>query len=293
MTRSVRIAVGPPQRRRTGEEGLSLVVDEAGHGGRPLLLVHGFTGSKEDFADHLDALAAAGWHVVAPDLRGHGQSDKPGGEHDYTLDLFAGDLLALADRLGWERFSLVGHSMGGMVAQLVALGAPERLDSLILMDTGHGPVQIDPALARGAAELVRSAGMGALADILGTAGGPDEPPAAARLRRLRPDLVAEWDLRLRSTSAAMYAAMALTMLAQDDRLERLRGLEVPTLVLVGAQDGPFLADSHRMSEAIPGARLAVVPDAGHSPQRENAAAWRTAIVSFLDAVALTEEGRAG
>jgi len=259
-----------------------LTVDEAGRGGRPLLLVHGFTGSKEDFSDHVVPLAAAGWHVVAPDLRGHGQSDKPGGEGDYTLDLFAADVLALADRLGWVRFSLVGHSMGGMVAQVVALGAPERLEALVLMDTGHGPVQVDPELARGAAQLVRSGGIGALADVLGAAGSPHETPAAARIRRLRPDLVAEWDRRLRSTSGAMYAAMALTMLAQDDRLERLRHLSVPTMVLVGEQDGPFLADSRRMAEAIPGARLEVVPDAGHSPQRENAAAWRTAIVSFLD-----------
>ena len=283
MARRLRIPVGPPGPAPGSGRELALVAEEAGRGGRPLLLVHGFTGSKEDFADHLDPLAAAGWHVVAPDLRGHGQSDKPGGEGDYTLDHFARDVLALADGLDWDRFSLVGHSMGGMVAQIVALDAPERLDALVLMDTGHGPVQVDPALARGAADLVRSAGIGALADLLAAVGdGPLGTPAGARLRRSRPDLVAEWDRRLRATSGAMYAAMALTLLAQDDRLDRLRRLVVPTLVLVGEQDAPFLADCRRMSEAIPGARLEVVPDAGHSPQQENAAAWRAAIVSFLE-----------
>jgi len=285
MARPLRIPVGPTgPGRRPGAE-ISLAVAEVGRGGRPLLLVHGFTGSKEDFSDHLDPLAAAGWHVVAPDLRGHGQSDKPEGEGDYTFDLFARDVLALADRLGWDRFSLVGHSMGGMVAQVVALGAPERIEALVLMDTGHGPVRVDPALAHGAAQLVRSAGIGALADVLAaTADGPLETPAAARLRHLRPDLVAEWDRRLRGTSGAMYAAMALTLLQQDDRLERLRNLRVPTLVLVGEQDASFLADSRRMSEAIPAARLEVVRDAGHSPQRENGPAWRTAIVEFLSEV---------
>ena len=280
----------PPLRMRVGRSGpgrrsgpeVWLAVTEAGRGGRPLLLVHGFTGSKEDFADHVDALATAGWHVVAPDLRGHGESDKPDGEGDYTLDLFAGDVLALADGLGWDRFSLVGHSMGGMVAQVLALGVPHRLEALVLMDTGHGPVAIDPVLAEGAARLVRSAGIGALADVLaGTADNPLETPAAAKLRLDRPDLVAEWDRRLRGTSGAMYAAMALALLDQDDRLARLHHLRVPTLVLVGAQDAPFLADSRRLAQAIPGARLEVVPDAGHSPQRENAAAWRTAVVSFL------------
>jgi 3-oxoadipate enol-lactonase len=96
--------------------------------------------------------------------------------------------------------------------------------------------------------------------------------------------VAEWDRRLRGTSGAMYAAMALALLDQDDRLSRLHDLSVPTLVLVGAQDAPFLPDSRRLAGAIPGARLEVVPDAGHSPQRENAAAWRAALDSFLEGV---------
>jgi len=268
--------------RRARVADVTLEIAEAGAGGRPLFLVHGFTGARHDFDDHLAALADAGWHVVAPDQRGHGASDKPDGELDYSLDVFASDLLALADALGWERFSLLGHSMGGMVAQTVALRAPERLDALVLMDTCHGPVQIDPVLANGAAELAREAGMDALADAMAAAApGPLETPAAARLRTERPDLVDDWDRRLRATSGAMYAAMISEMLGQDDRLDDLRSLDVPTLVLVGEEDTPFLAPSRRMVEAIPGARLEVVPDAGHSPQQEHPEAWSKALLGFL------------
>src|SRR5215208_3749895 len=81
--------------------GVDLPVLEAGEGGRPLLLAHGFTGAGLDFADHLDGV-------------------HPGDEADYSLAAMAADLLALADGLGWERFTLLGHSMGGMVAQVVA-----------------------------------------------------------------------------------------------------------------------------------------------------------------------------
>ena len=96
---------------------VTLEIAEAGVGGRPLLLVHGFTGAKEDFADWCDRLAERGWHVVAPDLRGHGASDHPPRAEDYSLDLFEADVLGLVDELGWDRFVLLGHSMGGMVGQ--------------------------------------------------------------------------------------------------------------------------------------------------------------------------------
>lgn len=256
---------------------------EAGKGGRPLLLAHGFTGAGLDFVDHLDALAADGWHVVAPTHRGHLDSVHPPKESDYSLAVIAGDLLALADGLGWERFTLLGHSMGGMVAQVLALEEPERLDGLILMDTHHGPIPIDAEIAAHAVQIAREAGMSVLAEamIARSGEGPLETPAAARLRRERPDLEEVNQRKLRGCSGAMYAAMVTEMLSQEDRLEALRGLSVPTLVLVGEQDGPLVGASRRMAEAIPGARLAVIADAGHSPQVEAPEAWAEVVRGFL------------
>ncbi len=108
--------------------GLELEILQAGpSGGRPLLLVHGFTAVKEDFAEHLDALGALGWHVVAPDLRGHGRSSKPDDPSAYSLRTFAADVLGLADALGWERFSIVGQSMGGNNGIYLAAEHPDRI----------------------------------------------------------------------------------------------------------------------------------------------------------------------
>jgi pimeloyl-ACP methyl ester carboxylesterase len=124
--------------------------------------------------------------------------------------------------------------------------------------------------------------MDALVDAMNAAGpSPLETPAAVRLREERPDLVPMWDAQLRGCAPAMYAAMATEMLDQDDRLDALRSVEVPTLLIVGDQDTPFLRPSRRLAEAIPGARLEVIADAGHSPQMEAPAAWAEVLRGFL------------
>ncbi len=258
-------------------------------GARPrLLLVHGFTGAKEDFAPHVPALAARGWWVVAPDLPGHGASPVDDGEDAFSLARFARDVATLVDVLGWDRHVLLGHSMGGMVAQLVALADPGRLHGLVLMDTGHGPVTgVDPGLAELGAALARDGGMAAVKEALDGLGddAPLGSPAYEALIEADPGHKDYGDANLLAASPAMYAAMLTELLRQEDRLEALAGLDVPTMVLVGDQDEPFLGPSERLAGAIAGARHAVVPDAGHSPQFENPPAWLEAVIAFLDELA--------
>ncbi len=264
--------------------GLRLAVLEAGApSARPLLLVHGFTGAKEDFADHLDRLAARGWHCIAPDLRGHGGSDQPAGRESYGLRVFARDILGLADRLGWGRFTLLGHSMGGMAAQHVALDAGHRVDGLVLMNTSHSPPDgIDPALVELGKSVVAAGGMALLVEASRGQRGALGTPAHERLVATRPGYREFGEAKSLACSADMWMAMVDELLHQPDRLEALAALRLPTLVLVGEHDQPFLAHSRRMAGAIPGARLVVIPDAGHSPQFENPRAWFEAVVSFLD-----------
>jgi pimeloyl-ACP methyl ester carboxylesterase len=255
---------------------------EAGVGGRPVLVVHGFTGGKEDFIDHIDPLAAQGWHVVVPDLRGHGASFRPARESEYSLELCAADQAALVDALGWDRFALVGYSMGGMLTQLLALKAPDRVAAYVLMDTSPGPVPgLDAELMRAGAELVRTEGLDVLADLTTGRDGPLDAPASERVKRERPGFEEWCDHRLRSCSPAMYAALITAIVDQDDRLPRFDELTMPTLVIVGEQDQEFLEPSRVMAEALPDGRLVVVPDAGHGPQFENPTVWYRAVTGFL------------
>lgn len=261
---------------------MALEIAEAGTNGQPLFLLHGFTGAKEDLTDWLDPFSDLGFHAVAPDHRGHGASAAPTAESDYSLVTFADDVLALADALGWDRFFLLGHSMGGMIAQTVTLRAPDRVERLVLMDTTHAPVEgVDRGLADLAVDLARSEGIDALADAIGALDSPLSTEADARLRAERPGYADFGDRKFRASSAAMYAAMVPAMLDQVDRLDALRSLTMPVLVVVGEQDTPFLGASQRMADAIPGAHLEVIADAGHSPQFEAPEAWWKVVSDFF------------
>jgi pimeloyl-ACP methyl ester carboxylesterase len=264
-----------------GEGHLSVL--EAGRGGRPLLLVHGFTGAKEDFGDWIDHFAAQGWWVVAPDLRGHGASHQPPGEDAYSLALFAGEVEALVDTLGWERFALLGHSMGGMIAQALAIDVPERITRLVLMDTHHGPIEgLDPEVVAIGMDVLRTQGLPTFLELLDSMPA-ERAPSDERVRATRPGYV-EWNERkLRTSSPAMYAAMATELVNRPDRLAEVAAVAVPTRVVVGAEDTAFVAAAHRLADAIEGADLVVIPDAAHSPQFENPDAWWEAVSTFLAA----------
>jgi 3-oxoadipate enol-lactonase len=266
---------------------VSLEVAEAGAGGRPVMLVHGFTADKDEVGQVLGPLADRGWHAVAPDLRGHGRSDHPTDPAAYGFEIMAADVVALADALGWDRFALVGHSMGGGVAQFVALDHPGRLTGLVLASTFHGPVKgISMELVELGRWVVRESGMAGLAQALAArrADDPESIAAVERLQEARPGYLEQSRLRLEATSPDMWMAMAPRFVDQADRLGRLAGLHVPTAVVVGELDATMLDDSRRLAEAIPGAQLTVIPDAGHVPQLENPEAWEKALVGFLESL---------
>lgn len=273
--------------RRVDIGDVALQVAEAGAGGHPLMFVHGFTGAKEDFTDFLEPLAERGWHAVSPDLRGHGASDHPPGQDAYSFEILAADLLALADALGWDRFTIVGHSMGGALAQRLALNHPSRLAAVGLVATFHGRVQgVDPALVQLGTAIVSQSGMTGLARALEAHRAVNEGPETSfeRLVRRRPGY-AEWtESKLLATSSELWLALAPRFLDDTDRLVALTTLNLPTAVIVGELDGAMLDDCRRLAAAIPGASLAVIRGAGHSPQFEDAEAWWTALTSFLDAV---------
>ena len=266
--------------RITTSDGLELAVEVAGRG-PGLLLVHGFGGAKEDFADHVPVFARD-HTVVVFDHRGHGASDKPTDPAMYSIDRLATDILEVADACGLERFRLLGHSMGGMVGRQVPLRAPERVEAFIMMDTSAGPIPgFDPALMDAAAEVAFTRGKAALKELLDLA-SVLETPAYKRTLVDRPGYQEFQDRKWDDLSEVMWGVMTIEMANQPDDLAALAAaVRFPMLILVGAQDTPFVAASHAMNDAIDGAQLVVIPDAGHSPQFENPDAWIEAMTGFL------------
>jgi 2-succinyl-6-hydroxy-2,4-cyclohexadiene-1-carboxylate synthase len=252
------------------------------------VLVHGFTGSSDDFVDVLPALATRG-RTLAPDLRGHGATSRPGAPADYSFERLAGDVLGFLDAVGAPSCDLLGHSMGGMVAQLVTLRAPERVASLVLMDTAAGPVlRAARPFLEGAARIARESGMEALFQLsrAGFASQAARAPALARcVERMGEERF--W-ARMRAKSLAMdpvaFATLGPLLCGHDGIEHRLGEIRCPTTVLVGAQESPPLAEGSRaLAAGIPGARLVVIEDAAHSPQLENPEAWLAAVLGHLDA----------
>jgi len=265
--------------RVTTDDGVGLEVETRGEG-PTFLMVHGFTGAKEDFADHAPRFAEHA-RVVMFDHRGHGASDKPDDAAAYSLDRLAADTLAVADAIGAERFRLLGHSMGGMVARRLMPAAPERVDALVLMDTAAGPPEgIEPDLADLAAEMALTEGMAALRVVLDEA-NPLGTEAAERVKAERPGYAEFEDRKWAAVAPASYAGLVRDIVHQPRQLEEMRAIRCPTLIVVGSQDEPFLGDAALMADVIAGSRLVVLPDAGHSPQFETPEAWFTEVDGFL------------
>lgn len=226
---------------------------DAGPRDAPAVLLAPSLGTTLALWDQLAEALATDYRVVRFDMRGHGGSPVPSGS--YSVEDHADDVVALADRLGLERFGFVGISLGGGIGQVLALDHPGRLASLVLCCTG--PRFADPHtwLDRGA--LVRAEGMAPLVE-----------PTTQRwftpdFQRDRPDEVERVIDMLSSTPPDGYAACC-DGLASYDVTDRLRHIAVPTRVIAGSEDpatGPDLAK--QMVEAIPDADLVVIDGVSH------------------------------
>jgi 2-succinyl-6-hydroxy-2,4-cyclohexadiene-1-carboxylate synthase len=270
--------------RKIALRGIEMELEEAGAGERAFVLVHGFTGSRDDFRERVPELARLG-RTIALDQRGHGGTTNSGRREDYTLDGLVADLAAAFDALGLVRADLLGHSLGGMVALRFALAHPERVASLVLMDTSPRPMPLPiPEPVRTAlVGLVHGQGVAAL--LPGMLRRPAEQVAPAFLRSIeRMGEDAFWE-RIRRKLEAMdpfaWEALLRVLGEHEPVVHRLAEIRCPTLVMVGAEDAPFLAPADELARGIAAAERVTIPDAAHSPQLENPPAWSAAIRAHL------------
>ena len=241
-----------------------------GHGPRTVMLLHGWFGSADgwgSFPDYLDPEVAT-W--VFTDNRGYGaRRDETG---DYSLGEVAGDVLALADELGADTFSLVGHSMGGAEVLRVLATAPERVDTLVgLTPVGAQPTPFDEA----GADLFYGA-----PDDDGRRYGIVDFTTGNRLTPTFVRSIVDWS-REQSTVDAFRGAVQAW--ANADFLDEVAGNDTPMLVLVGEHD-PALGQatcSQTWAPHFPNLTLEVLPNAGHYPMFETPVALATRLNAFL------------
>jgi pimeloyl-ACP methyl ester carboxylesterase len=261
---------------RVGNVNLAYYVDGSGP---PVLLIMGLGGRGTDWNPAFIAAMAPRFEMIRFDNRGTGKSDCP--EDTYSLEVMADEAVGVLDALGRERAHVVGVSMGGMIAQLVALRHPTRVNRLVLIATHAGGASVTPptpaAMAvlmgdrtRPPAELVRDSMVTITA-----------PGFAARHPEAIDAIVA--NAVAQPTPLASFASQMQAIMVSD-RSARLAEIRAPTLVVHGADD-PLVPypNGELLAREIPRARLATMPGCGHMPMWECPTELVGALSSFFAA----------
>jgi len=237
------------------------------HGdGPPLILTHGYSSTSAMWQGQVTALSKQ-HKLVLWDMRGHGQSDYPEDPAAYSETLTVGDIAALLDEVGAKTAIVGGLSLGGYTSLAFYRAHPERVAALLIIDTGPGFKKDDAREAWNrrafdTAERFEREGLEVL-------------QSASRER----STVSHRD-------ATGLARAARGMLTQRDArvIELLPNIKVPSLIVVGADDTPFLAASDYMAAKIPGAKKVVIPAAGHAVNIDQPQVFIDAVLPFLDSL---------
>jgi len=235
------------------------------HGSGPaLLLTHGYSSTSAMWQGQIEALSRQ-HKLILWDMRGHGQSDYPDDAAAYSEALTVGDMAALLDKAGARSAIVGGLSLGGYMSLAFYRAHPDRVRALLIIDTGPGFKKDDAReawnkRAHDTGDRFEREGL----EVLKSAS------------RERSSVV--------HRDASGLARAARGMLTQRDAgvIETLPHINVPSLVVVGANDTPFLAASDYMAAKIPGAKKVVIPAAGHAANIDQPQAFIDAVLPFLD-----------
>jgi pimeloyl-ACP methyl ester carboxylesterase len=253
---------------------IRIYYEQAG-AGDAILFLHGLGSCAEDWVLQRPAFEGR-FRVIAPDLRGHGQSDKPRG--GVRVSHLARDVIGLLDALNVGRAHVVGLSLGGCAAQQLTLDAPARVRSLTLVNTF---AHLEPASPRHALMLA------ARMVVLGLRGLPAQAhfvaarlfpkPEQAELRQLAA-------ARIAANDPATYRRLLFAIRAFDVR-DRLGEIKCPTLVIAGDRDTTVPLPAKRYLAAhIPGARYELVADSGHATPIDQPEVFNRRVLEFIESV---------
>jgi len=244
------------------ERGLARLYYEDDGTGLPVLLTHGFGASTGMWAGQVEKFSGR-YRLIRWDMRGHGNTECPEDLSHYSQALTVEDMRALMDHLGIDKAVIGGHSLGGFMSLAFNVGYPERVKALFLQGCGPGYRRDEPREAwnKRAENRARTLEEGGLAAL----GGGAEVGKSVQ------------------QSAVSLAQAARGILSQVDSrvIDSLPGIAVPTLVIVGDEDKPYLDGARYMGDRIPGATSIVVPGAGHGVNIEQPDIVNEALETFL------------
>jgi len=250
------------------------------HGeGVPLLMIRGFASNADHWYAQVPAFSQK-YTVIVFDNRGVGRSDRP--DYPYSMAMMAGDALAVLDALNIRKAYVLGISMGGMIAQVLALNHPDRIKGLILGCTHCGGDKAVPAPE----EVIKI-----LADYALTG----SPEAAAEVGKAlftkttlkeRPAIVRQYqEISDRFPAAPQMLMHQFAAVQGHDAWADLPRIQAPTLAVTGDQDMLIPPENARiLADRIPGARLEIIPDGAHQVMVEQAETFNRVVLDFLESL---------
>ena len=246
----------------TASDGVTISYDDAGApGGKPVLLVHGFASNRDEGWKRTGWYAAferRGQRIIAPDMRGHGQSGKPHDPASYAPDRRLADVTELLDHLGVERADVVGYSMGARLALGLAIRAPERVDNLVVGGIGQRLFTPSPQ-----------------DDAMGRAMEAEDPATISEpmLQSFRHFADEQGEDRLALAAASRAKGLTLTT-------DELFVVRAPTLVVAGSRD-QLAGDPQGLADHIRGAKAVTIQGCDHFNAIPHALLKAT-VFDFLD-----------
>jgi pimeloyl-ACP methyl ester carboxylesterase len=261
---------------RADIDGVTLHYELTGDGPATIALLHGIGGSGDDFAP-LAPLLAERFRVLAWDARGFGRSARPA--EGYTIARFARDLAGLLDHLGVDKAVIMGTSMGGTIAQRFILDFPERTLAAVIMSTSSEVNERGRQRWFDQADAIEREGMAAWVRR-------SRPPEQTQeYLQAHPELLEAEERRIANNPDGRVYAQVARAVADYNYTEELKGVRVPTLVLVGGEDKQTPpGGSVIISRTIPGAELHILPGYGHSLAREAPEEVAALVTAFLDRI---------
>lgn len=245
-------------------DGVKLHYEVHGENGPVILLSHGYSATAQMWRGQIAALSAK-HRLVLWDMRGHGQSDYPADQAEYSEEKTVADMAAILDAVGAETAIVGGLSLGGYMSLGFYAKSPERVTALLIIDTGPGFKKDEARDGWNKTALATASRF--------------EAEGLSRLQSLSKEMATSTH---RSADGLVRAGRG--MLTQKDArvMNVLPTIAVPSLIIVGADDTPFLAASDYMAAKIPGAKKVVIPSAGHAANIDQPEAFNRAVVGFLD-----------
>lgn len=267
-------------------DGVRIFVHRSGKGGGgrpPVVFLHGYTLSMYSWRDVLPRFVDAGHAVIAVDLPGHGESDRPRPDaYGYDAPAMAATIKGLLDRLDVGVATLVGHSMGGAVTLATAARHPDRFARLVVVDPCAMPFELPretrmlltPVVGELLYKTMLTRTLLERFFRLHVFGRPEH---------FRADLVDYWWERINRPGgrAAMYALMRF-LVRREGVPECAARVRTPTLILWGERDRLFpVEDAPRLGALVPGSTVEIVPGVGHTPMEEQPATIADRILAWL------------